>query len=227
MEGFDFSAVRAEFLTRLCEQLKEDGYHFEGGIFRKCRRGRLYILEADLCCLESENGQVLVPRVRVADARLVKRADGALTAGGILAEEADVDGVRAGDAETFYKTLRHLKSVPAQEPLEDAAMELLCREAALGAAVCENRAIPYEYRRRCRGDFPLGRALSIAILSGLVCFLLTTLSVGLLMGLAVYLSEGFSRVYGLFLRPGLYLAALAAALLYGAIAFRKARSGRF
>lgn len=226
-----------EFMALASEALLENGYFLKGGIFRKVRGSHLYIIECELTArfMADELGRVVkiavTPYIRVADTHVKQDKTGAYTiAGAVSDDEATVTDAKLYDKRAFYKTLRHLETLEfnLDEKIEITSEQLagfgMC--ATLAAAVCENRAIPSYYKKLIRNDIPFGKALTLSLFSGGALFVLLTLCLALLVGLAIYFIFGFKLIWGLLLQPYYYMFTAIVSLIYAIAVFKKTRSGR-
>lgn len=225
-----------QFTAALKEEFCENGYFLKGGVFRKIRGKHLFIIEAELTAdfAATDKGEVtgvcLRPLVRIADTRVLRRKDGEFrTDSGILDDDATVFDVKIRESKAFYKTLKHLKEIELelgeQPSLEQ--VKKIAESCAVASAVCENRAIPSEYKRLCKNDVPFNKALTLAAMLSFGFFLALTVILGAVAGIVVWAALGFTRIFGLFAVPYYYLFTLAAAAVYGVVCFKKIRSGRF
>lgn len=225
-----------QFTAALKEEFCENGYFLKGGVFRKIRGKHLFIIEAELVAdfAATENGKVtgicVRPLVRIADTKVRRTKDGSYrTESGMLDDDTTVFDVKHSGVKAFYKTLKHLSDceIAIGESLSDEAVKEMADSCTVASAVCENRAIPSEYKRLCKNDVPFSKALTLAAMLSLVFFVVLTILLGLIAGIVVWLSFGFTRFYGMFLVPYYYLFTLLAAVVYGAVCFKRIRSGRF
>lgn len=233
----DLTAANEQFFTLASEKLLENGYFLKGGVFRKIRKNHLYIIECELVSrfISDETGKVLkievAPYVRVADSHVkFDKTSGYSIAGVISDDDATVTDAKLYDKRAFYKTLRHLDVVEL-EVGEDANLttdeiEALAESVTLGAAVCENRAIPNYYKKLIRNDIPFSKALTLSLFSGTALFVLLSICLALLIGLIILALFGYKRIWGLLELPYYYLFTAIVSLVYGIVIFKKVRSGR-
>lgn len=213
------------FIETIKEEFCNNGYFFRDGVFRKVRNNRLFIIEAEL---EISPENRLAPHILVAETPVKKRKDGSLrTESGILDDEAGIEDVKK-EKKVFFMKLRHLKDLSLNEyEITEDEVRKIANSSFVAANVCENRAIPFEYKRLMKNDFPFEKAAMLALVSALLLFVLLTLIVGFGTGFLVWLILGFSKFWGLFTIPYFYLVTAAIALFYGIISFDKIRMGRF
>ena len=93
--------------------------------------------------------------------------------------------------------------------------------------VCENRAIPHDYKQLMKNDVPFERASGLALMSAAYLFVCMTVIIGLMAGLLVWVILGYSKFWGLFTEPYFYLVTAVISLIYGLVSFNKIRMGRF
>lgn len=221
----DIKEANDIFLAALKEELLNNGYFLKDGVFRKVRKERLFIIEA---CLEITDENRLSPLVKVAEVEVKQKKDGTYrTKSGKLDDEMTYELAREEKA-AFYKKLRHLKdlSLNEYEITEDEVLKI-ANSCFVAQNVCENRAIPREYKALMKNDVPFEKAAGLAAVSALGFFVVLTLLIGLVSGLLVWLILGFSKFWGLFTVPYFYLVTALIAAIYGAISFNKIRMGRF
>ncbi len=232
----DLGEASERFTAALKEEFCENGYFLKGGVFRKIRGKHLFIIEAELTAdfLATDKGEVtgicLRPLVRIADTRVSRSKDGTFrTDSGILDDDATVFDVKHSESKAFYKTLKHLKEQKLELGAQPSAEQVkeIAESCTVASAVCENRAIPASYKRLCRDDVPFNKAFVLAAMLSFGFFAALTVILGVVAGIVVWAAFGFSRIFGLFLVPYYYLFTLAAAIIYGAVCFKKIRSGRF
>lgn len=233
----DLKAENEQFLALASQALCENGYFLKDGIFRKIRNNHLYIIECELTArfVADELGRVLkievAPYVRVADAHVkYSKTDGFLLAGVISDDDATVTDAKLYDKRAFYKTLRHLDSVEFElgeaVSITNEQLESFSKAATLGAAVCENRAIPRYYKKLIRNDIPFSKAFVLSLFSGAAFYVLLTLCLALFIGLVILAIFGYKRFWGLFEVPYYYLFTAIVSLIYSIVVFKKVRSGR-
>lgn len=213
------------FLAKIKEEFLNNGYFLKDGVFRKVRKESLYIIEASLE-ITSENR--LAPLVKVAEVKVKQKKDGSYrTKSGILDDEMTYELAREENA-SFYKKLRHLKdlSLNDYEITEDEVLKI-ANSCFVAQNVCENRAIPKDYKELMKNDVPFEKAAGLAAISALFLFVVSTLIIGLMSGLLVWIILGYTKFWGLFTVPYFYLVTALISAIYGAIAFNKVRMGRF
>ena len=213
------------FFSSLKEELLNNGYFLKDGVFRKVRKDKLFIIEA---ALEITDENRLSPLVKVAEVEVKQKKDGTYrTKSGKLDDEMTYELARE-EKSAFYKKLRHLKdlSLNEYEITEDEVLKI-ANSCFVAQNVCENRAIPREYKALMKNDVPFEKAAGLAAVSALGFFVVLTLLIGLVSGLLVWLILGFSKFWGLFTVPYFYLVTALIAAIYGAISFNKIRMGRF
>ncbi len=233
----DLTKENEQFLALATEKLSENGYFLKGGIFRKIRKNHLYIIECELIArfVADERGHVtkiaVSPYVRVADAHVkFSKTEGYKLAGVLCDDEATVTDVKLYDKRAFYKTLRHLDLLELElfedANISDDEIKTLAESVTLGAAVCENRAIPHYYKKLIKNDIPFAKALTLSLFSGGALFVLLTPCLALLIGLAIYFIFGYKVIWGLLLQPYYYMFTAVVSLIYAIVVFKKTRSGR-
>lgn len=213
------------FLCSLKEEFLNNGYFLKDGVFRKVRKERLFIIEA---CLEITEENRLSPLVKVAEVKVKQKKDGSYrTKGGILDDEMTYELARE-EKTSFYKKLRHLKdlSLNEYEITEDEVLKL-ANSCFVAQNVCENRAIPRDYKQLMKNDVPFEKAAGLALVSALYLFVVSTLLIGIVSGLLVWLILGYTKFWGLFTVAYFYLVTALISLVYGAVSFNKIRMGRF
>ncbi len=233
----ELSEANLIFTNALADDFCDNGYFIKGGVFRKSRRNRLFLIEAELTAdfAADKRGNVtavrICPLVRIADAPLKKHKDKTYrTQSGILDDDATVSDIKFCEKQAFYKNLRHLQSIllPIEHSrLSEEQIKEIAESAKVASAVCENRAIPAYYKRLCKKDFPFKKALTLSLITAFISFVLLTAIIGIASGLIVLAVLRFTRIFGLFTVPYFYLVTGIIALIYGYITFRKLRSGRF
>ena len=233
----DREALNERFFEKFSEILKENGYFVKEGVFRKSRRNRFFVIEAELVStfVANECGKVIgisvSPLVRVADCPIKKNKKGEILVAGVNEDEVTVSDIKLWEPDAFIKNLRHLKTMEfklgEEIELTDGEIEALAQDAAVAMPVCENRAIPAYYKRLCKNDFPFKKALTISAVAFICAFILLTLIIGLASGLAVYAIMGLKKILGLFAVPYFYLVTGIIAFLYAIIVFNKTRMGRY
>ena len=224
------------FSDTLANSLCEQGYFLKDGVFRKVRKNRLYLIEASLATdfISSDSGYVtgvmVFPIVRVAEAKLkINRQKQYVTECGLSDDEVTFSDIKLFCPSAFYRTLRHLEtaSLEVGENVSRESVDAIIKSAEVAASVCENKAIPSYYKKLCKNDFPIKKAILISAISFISSFVLSTLFIGIFSGLAVYFTLGYKNVLGLFSVSQFYLVTLIISLVYSIIAFNKTRSGRF
>lgn len=213
------------FLAALKEEFYNNGYFLKDGVFRKIRKDRLFIIEAHLE-ITSENR--LAPVVLVAEVKVKQKKDGTYrTKSGALDDEVTYESAK-NEKNCFYKKLRHLKdlSLNDYEVTEQEVLKI-ANSCFVAQYVCENRAIPADYKALMKNDIPFEKAAAIALMSALALFISMTLVIGIVAGLAVWIALGYTKIWGLFTVPYFYLVTALIAMIYGVISFNKARMGRF
>ena len=213
------------FFSSLKEELLNNGYFLKDGVFRKVRKDRLFIIEASL---EITDRNRLSPVVKVADVKVKQKKDGSYrTKSGKLDDEMTYELARE-EKSAFYKKLRHLKdlSLNEYEITEDEVLKI-ANSAFVAQNVCENRAIPKEYKQLMKNDVPFEKAAGIALASALYFFVVLTALSGLTAGLLVWVILGYPKFWGLFTVPYFYLVTAVISAIYGAVSMGKIRMGRF
>lgn len=234
----ELSEVNLKFKNLLADEFCSNGYFLKDGVFRKVRKNKLFVIEAELTAdfkasaFGVVSGISVFPVVRVAEAPLKTDKNKALyIENGICDDDVTIADIKLFCSSAFYKTLRHLKtlefSISDCVEINDKDIASLAASAQVASAVCENRAIPHYYKKLCRSDFPFGKAFSLSLISALAAFVVITLFLGLASGIGVYFAMGFTKIFGLFYRPELYIFSAIISAVYGFIIFRKTRSGRF
>ncbi len=233
----DLVSANESFSTILSEALYEQGYFSKSGAFRKVRKNKLYLIEAELSATFKANewgfvsAIVVAPVVRCAEAKVrLKKDKKYYTECALLDDEVTFSDLKLFCPTTFYKTLKHLEKVELDlegSSLSEENIKTLASSALVAPSVCENRAIPSYYKKLCKSDFPIGKAFSVSIISGIFCFVLTTLILGVISGIGVYLALGYEKIFGLFESPWFYLVTAVISAIYGIIIFTKTRRGRF
>ena len=233
----DLSEQNEQFISLISESLVEQGYFVKNSVFRKVRKNKLYLIEAELSAAFKTNewgfvsAIVVSPVVRIAEAKLkTKKNKKYYTECGLIDDEASFSDLKLFCPSTFYKTLNHLEKIELDLEggrLSENDIKVLSESALVAAPVCENRAIPRYYKKLCKNDFLFGKAFSIALISGICCFVLTALILGVLSGLGVYIALGYKKVFGLFGIPWFYLFVAIISIIYSVIVFTKTRRGRF
>ncbi len=226
-----------EFKNILTESLREQGYFVKGGAYRKVRKNKLYLIEAELSASFKTNDWGFVtaievfPIVRCAEAKVkLKKDKRYYTECGLIDDEVTFSDLKLFCPSTYYKTLKHLEKVELDlngGTLTDENVSVLADSALVSASVCEDRAIPAYYKKLCKNDFPIGKALSVSIISGICCFVLTALVLGVILGIGVYIGLGYEKILGLFLQPWYYLFVAVVSFIYSSVVFTKTRRGRF
>ena len=230
-------SANEEFKKVLTENLREQGYFVKDGAFRKVRKNKLYLIEAELSAAFKANDWgfvtaiVVSPIVRVAEAKVkLKKDKKYYTECGLIDDEVSFSDLKLFCPSTYYRTLKHLEKVELDlegGTLTNENVKALSESALVCASVCEDRAIPSYYKKLCKNDFPIGKAFSVSIIAGLCCFVLTALILGLLLGIGVYVGLGYSKILGLFFQPWYYLFVAVISVIYAAIVFTRTRRGRF
>ena len=213
------------FTSSLKEELINNGYFFKDGVFRKIRKERLFIIEASLEITEENR---LSPLLKVAEVKVKFKKDGTYkTKSGMLDDEMTYE-LAKNEKNAFYKKLRHLKdlSLNEYEITEEEVLKIV-NSCLVAQNVCENRAIPKEYKALMKNDVPFEKAAGLAFLSALGVFLSITAVLGLFAGLVVYVALGFTKFWGLFTVPYFYLATALISAIYAAVCFNRIRMGRF
>ena len=233
----DLEGANEQFKEILTENLYEQGYFMKDGVFRKVRKNKLYLIEAELSAAFKTNDWGFVttievfPVVRCAEAKLkLKKDKKYYTECGLIDDEVSFSDLKLFCPSTFYKTLKHLEKVELQiggGSLTEENIKALSESALVCSSVCENRAIPYDYKKLCKNDFPIGKAFSVSIISGICCFILTALVLGVILGIGVYIGLGYEKILGLFVQPWYYLFVAVVSVIYAAIVFTRTRRGRF
>ena len=233
----DLSEANEKFTELLTKDLTEQGYFAKGSAFRKVRKSSLYLIEAELSAAFKADGWGFVtaievfPIVRCAESKVkLKKDKKYYTECGLLDDEVTFSDLKLFCPNTFYRTLKHLERVELDlggGALTDDNIKALYDSASVCASVCEDRAIPDYYKKLCKNDFPIGKALSLSIISGVCCFILTALILGVVLGIGVYIALGYEKILGLFMQPLYYLFVAAISVIYSAIVFTKTRRGRF
>lgn len=222
----NIDALNEKFTERFSLLLKEEGYRLKDKSYRKERRNRLFVIEAGLNIEEADGGYIVSPEVRICDVPLKK----GLVSKKYAPDECDIEFIKQnGGDKVFYKKLRHLESVfvKSGEEMTDEQLETLLKTALVAPRVCENRAIPAYYKKLCKNDIPISKALYFSLISFLGVYVIIIVLIALCIGLAVYLRYGFTRIWGLFLVPYYYIVTLIPSLIYGIVVFVKTRKGRF
>lgn len=233
----DREALNQRFFEKFSEILKENGYFLKEGVFRKSRRNRFFVIEAELVCdfVANECGRVtgisVSPLVRVADCPIKKNKKGEILVAGVNEDEVTVSDIKLWEKDAFCKTLRHLKTMEfklgEEIELTDGEIEFLAQNASVAMPVCENRAIPAYYKKLCKNDFPLKKALTIAAVAFICAFVLLTSIIGISSGLVVFAVMGLKKIFGLFTVPYFYLVTAVIAFFYAIVVFNKTRMGRY
>lgn len=225
------------FLNKLKESFCDIGYFYKNGAFRKIRGRHLFVIEAKLIAffVADDFGRVegvrVAPFVRVADARLYKNKDkNFCVANGISDDDAQISDIKFYDETAFYKTLRHLEhidfSLEDEIKIEAEQIEKLVKSSLVASSVCENRAIPAYYKKLCKNDFPVLKAISLTLIQSVMFFVLLTLVLGIFSGLGAYIG-GYKNFFGMFTVVYFYILTAAISVIYGVIAFKRIRGGRF
>ncbi|MBQ7799957.1 MAG: hypothetical protein IJ370_05640 [Oscillospiraceae bacterium] len=233
----DLTDANEKFSAIFTENLREQGYFVKGGAFRKVRKNRLYLIEAELSAAFKADDWGFVtaievsPVVRCAEAKVkLKKDKRYYTECGLIDDEVTFSDLKYFCPSTFYKTLKHLDKVELGlegGEVSDEDVSVLASSALVAPAVCENRAIPSYYKKLCKNDFPIGKAFSVSLMSGLCCFVLTALILGVISGIGVYIALGYEKIFGLFMQPWFYLFVAAISVIYSVVVFTKTRRGRF
>lgn len=233
----DLADANEKFAAILAENLCEQGYFTKGSVFRKVRKNKLYLIEAELSAAFKANewgfvtSIVVTPVVRCAEAKLkLKKDKKYYTECGLEDDEATFSDLKLFCPSTFYKTLKHLEKIELDlegGALSEESIKALAQSALVAPSVCENRAIPSYYKKLCKNDFPIGKAFSVSLISGICCFILTALILGVIIGVGVYLALGYEKILGLFTVPWFYLFVAVISIIYSAVVFTKTRRGRF
>ena len=233
----DLTDANEKFSAIFTENLREQGYFVKGGAFRKVRKNRLYLIEAELSAAFKADDWGFVtaievsPVVRCAEAKVkLKKDKKYYTECGLIDDEVTFSDLKYFCPSTFYKTLKHLDKVELGlegGEVSDEKLSALASSALVAPAVCENRAIPSYYKKLCKNDFPIGKAFSVSLMSGLCCFVLTALILGVISGIGVYIALGYEKIFGLFMQPWFYLFVAAISVIYSVVVFTKTRRGRF
>ncbi len=213
------------FTSSLKEELLNNGYFLKDGVFRKIRKERLFIIEASL---EITDENRLSPVVKVAEVKVKQKKDGSYrTKSGILDDEMTYE-LAKNEKNAFYKKLRHLKdlSLNEYEITQDEVLKI-ANSCFVAQNVCENRAIPRDYKELMKNDVPFEKAAGIAAASALYLFVVLTVLIGLVSGALVWIILGYSKFWGLFTVPYFYLVTTAISAIYGFISLNKIRMGRF
>ena len=213
------------FTSSLKEELRNNGYFLKDGVFRKVRKERLFVIEA---ALEITEDNRLSPNVKVAEVKVKQKKDGTYrTKSGVLDDEMTYELARE-EKSSFYKKLRHLKdlSLDEYEITEDEVLKIV-NSCLVAQNVCENRAIPKEYKELMKNDVPFEKAAGIALVSALALFVIMTLIIGFVSGGLVWLILGYGKFWGLFTVPYFYLVTALISAIYGAVSFSRIRMGRF
>ena len=222
---------RKAFFVSISKLLEERGYSQSRGAFRKIKGNRLYIIEADLSAdfAEKEYGLVsairVFPVIRIAEVKLKKQG---LIGGVVPSSDATIADIRAHCPTAFNRRLLHLKETEIDVEATEVSLEeieKLSKEVLIAAAVCENRKIPKEYKKLCRGDFPIGRSFFIAFTSALLALVVSLIVLSLVTSVVTYLALGFEV---LFLFNGyVWGISIGIAVLYGLFSFISSRNGRY
>ena len=233
----DLTSANESFGAILSEALYEQGYFVKNSVFRKVRKNKLYLIEAELSASFKANewgfvsAIVVAPVVRCAEAKVKLKKDKKYhTECGLIDDEVTFSDLKLFCPSTFYKTLKHLEKVELSledRTLSDDNIKTLASSALVAPSVCENRAIPSYYKKLCKNDFPIGKAFSVSLISAIFCFVLTTLILGVISGIGVYLALGYEKIFGLFESAWFYLVTAVISVIYGIIVFTKTRRGRF
>lgn len=233
----DLTDANEKFSSIFTENLREQGYFVKGGAFRKVRKNKLYLIEAELSAAFKADDWGFVtaievsPVVRCAEAKVkLKKDKRYYTECGLIDDEVTFSDLKYFCPSTFYKTLKHLDKVELGlegGEVSDEDVSVLASSALVAPAVCENRAIPSYYKKLCKNDFPIGKAFSVSLMSGLCCFVLTALILGVISGIGVYIALGYEKIFGLFVQPWFYLFVAAISVIYSVVVFTKTRRGRF
>lgn len=233
----DLTDANEKFSAIFTENLREQGYFVKSGAFRKVRKNRLYLIEAELSAAFKADDWGFVtaievsPVVRCAEAKVkLKKDKRYYTECGLIDDEVTFSDLKYFCPSTFYKTLKHLDKVELGlegGEVSDEDVSVLASSALVAPAVCENRAIPSYYKKLCKNDFPIGKAFSVSLMSGLCCFVLTALILGVISGIGVYIALGYEKIFGLFVQPWFYLFVAAISVIYSVVVFTKTRRGRF
>ncbi len=219
------SLYNEKFIDFLKTEFCENGYFYKNSAFRKLRGKHLFIIEAEL--IVNEEG-MLSPKIRVADVKVKRNKAGETrTIGGVLDDEATVESVKGEKNCFFYKTLRHLKEMEYSEEIPDSDILEIAKSAFVASAVCENKGIDRQYKKLCRNDVPSNKAAGIAAIEAVSFFVALTLILGILAGLTVWAILRYKKILGLFTVPYFYLFTAVISVIYGIIAYRKIKSGRF
>ena len=213
------------FTELLKEELYNNGYFLKDGVFRKVRKDKLFIIEA---CLEITEENRLVPNVCVAEVKVKFTKGGSYkTKSGRLDDEMTYELARE-EKNSFYKKLRHLKDLSLNEyEITEEEIGKIVGSCLVAQNVCENRAIPKEYKDLMKNEVPFEKAAGLASLSALSLFVTLTLIIGFASGILVWLILGYAKIWGLFTVPYFYLVTALISAIYGAICFNKIRMGRF
>ncbi len=233
----NLNRANESFGAILSEAFYEQGYFVKNSVFRKIRKNKLYLIEAELSATFKANewgfvsAIVVAPVVRCAEAKVkLKKDKKYYTECGLIDDEVTFSDLKLFCPSTFYKTLKHLEKVEISlegGELSEDNIKALAQSALVAPSVCENRAIPRYYKKLCKNDFPVGKAFSVSLISGICCFVLSALVLGVMIGVGVYFALGYEKILGLFTVPWFYLLVAVISVIYGIIVFTKTRRGRF
>lgn len=212
------------YLSSLKEEFVNNGYFLKDGVFRKIRNDHLFIIEA---CLEITEENRLSPVVKVAEVKVKFKKDGTYrTKSGMLDDEMTYELAR-DEKKSFYKKLRHLKDLSLNEyEITEEEVLKIASSSFVAQYVCENRAIPKDYKALMKTDVPFEKAAGLALLSALSLFISLTLVVGIGSGVCVWAILGYKKILGLFTVPYFYLVTAFISAIYGVISFNRIRMGR-
>ena len=228
--------AQKSFIEALSKKLSENGYEYINGAFRKKKKKKLWLIEAslgaELVC--DDLGAVpvirLAPCVKICDTKMKYNYQRELTVCKIPADEICYRELRDMDENAFCKTLLHLEhidySIESGMDISESDIEKLVETSLVAPAVCEDKNIPSEYKKLCKNDFPIKKALSISVSAGITAHILILLLLGFGLGFGAYLA-GFPIFFGAFLVPPFYILTAIPAIIYAIFVFYKARGGRY
>lgn len=232
----DLSEKREQFHSILSDYFCDKGYRYENGAFRKVVGRRFFYIDADLNAdfITDSFGNVLsarvFPTVRIADAKIKMDRDRYIYVATIPKENVSYYDIKK-DGKSFYKTLRHLEvldlALDGCEEISDEQIKKIAESCFVASSVCENKKIPSYYKKLCKNDFPLQKALSLSFWQGVFAYVIITLLFGIGAGATVCITYQLPKVLALFTMPQFYLLTIIPAVIYAFLVFRKTRSGRF
>ncbi len=232
----DLDEKRELFHSLLADCFCDKGYRYENGAFRKVEGRRFYYIDADLNAdfITDGFGNILrvsvFPTVRIADTKIKKDKDRYIYVANIPKENVSYYDIK-NDGKSFYKTLRHLETLDLgleeKAEISEDDIKRIAESCLVAPSVCENKKIPSYYKKLCKNDFPLGKALSLSFWQGVFAYVIITLICGIGAGATVFITYQLPKVLALFTIWQFYIVTLIPAVIYAFFVFRKTRSGRF